>query len=253
MKKVQIILRLALAPGILFISSCSALFFAPTSQTGHMLEKEGDLAVSSTFQSTPYTYSMAGDAAYALDNKLFINANFQHFQNGYLHRGNFFELGMGYYNRLGKFGFFESSLMYGRASGILEMKPDQIMNFSMHVPSFSGVIGVKSKYLFATFGLKGGLLYKDYTSYANENDHATMPWYMDDHGVHALELMHHAAYAQFAATLGVKYKAISLSYFNSILTGPKAYGTSYNFQADQIAGGLRLQVNLNMLRNNDGG
>ncbi|MHB1276941.1 MAG: hypothetical protein ACYC1Q_00925 [Bacteroidia bacterium] len=248
MKKIQLILRLALVPGVLFLSSCSALFYAPTSQTGHMLEKQGDLAVSATYQSTPYTNSLAGDLAYAIDKRLFVNANYQYFENTPSNRAGFMEFGIGYYNKVGRFGFFESSLLYGRARGILELKPEQIMNFSLHVPTISAIIGVKNKYLFASFGIKGGVLFKDQTTYSYGNDYYTTPWFMDDPGVNALEYMHYAAFSQFTGTIGVKYEGVSLSYFNSVLAGPKAYGTTYRFQADQFAGGLRLQVNLNVLR-----
>lgn len=251
MKKIQHILRFALVPGVLLLSSCSALFYAPTSQSGHMFEKKGDVVASATLQSTPYTLSVAGDLAYAIDKRFFVNANYQYFEWNPENKGEFMELGVGYYRKLGKYGFLESSLLYGRARGLLELKPGQIMYFSLHNPSVSGVIGAKSKYFFASFGVKGGLLYKNQTSYyniANTPYDYYNPWFVNDHGVYALEYMRYAAYLQLAGTIGVKYKAVSLSYFNTLLAGPQAYGTSYIFQADQFAGGLRLQLNLNIFR-----
>lgn len=247
MKKIRLILRFALVPGVLFISSCSALFYAPTSQTPHMLENKGDMVVSGTLQTTPYSGSVAGDLAFALNNKLFINGNFQYFENSPDIRANFFEFGMGYYSKVGEYGFFESSLLYGQARGLYKFNPGQQMYFSMHAPSVSSIIGVKVKYLFASLGIKGGLLYKNETSYSNTSTDWRNPWFVDDHGVYALEFMRYAAFSQFTATIGVKYKAVSLSFYNSILAGPKAYGTSYTFQADRIAAGLRLQMNLNVL------
>jgi len=209
-----------------------------------MLEKKGDLAASATVQSTEYTSSIAGDFAYAVDNKLFINANYQKFDNSSDNRARFFELGMGYYSKVGRFGFFESSLLYGNVKGIIELEPNQSMNFSMHAPSLSSIIGVKNKHLFGALGLKGGLLCRIHTSYFNISDNSTSPWYANDPGVQALEFMRHAAFIQFSATVGVKYKAISISIFNSFLAGPKAYGTSQNFAADKFAVGLRIQFNL---------
>lgn len=247
MKKIRPILRLALVPGVIFISSCSALFYAPTSQTPHMLEEQGDLAVSGTLQITPYSGSIAGDLAFALDSMFFITGNYQYFEYSPDIRASFFEFGMGYYSKVGKYGFFESSLLYGQTRGLYELNPGQIMYFSMHAPSVSGILGVKGKYLFASLGIKVGLLDKIETSYINTSADWRNPWYNGDHGVYALEYMRYAAFSQFTATIGVKYNAVSLSYFNAILAGPKAYGTRYRFQAEQFAAGLRLQVNLNIL------
>lgn len=226
------------------------MFYAPVVQTPHMLEEKGDIAFSGSYAlAYPAGTAYTAEMDYAFSSRFNTHLLGQKFICDPYNQGGIAEFGLGYYQKLKSNFFFQSGVNYGYMWGRMKIYNFQSLRFSGHTPNLTGSLGVKGKYLFASVGLKTGIIFRDRVSRDDGNSYATNFWYDDPYfGVPAYESMKGAYHTQGTFTVGVRYKIFSLAFFYSLLTEPVTFPEKFHLPAAEASLGVKLQFTPNLLK-----